>query len=1339
MTNTARVPGGLPQAASAAPALPALDQLEALAAATEPDPAAAWWIAHQVIEHCFSMVARTDPLTGAALPQSLADALADLDASVAVGRRPFPHDRLFAAARFAAEPFAQLLARHRQRIVRTHAQVPLYQLREIDNRAVAWLARQPGRTVREKLAGRTHALGVRRAFSADTSENRLLGAFARLLVRRATERLDWTQAYDDDGTVDRARIAELAGIVHLCDERLRRSALAELPALTHIRANNVLLGDPLYAKVYRAWKWLRDEDEALRRAWPDLLMRVRTLLGWLVTARLCAGGLFEVADDLARVLRGRDDGEPVGLAVLASGPVGPRWVPNPPTPLLVRQRRANGVHHIRITADGRGLAVDLILVGKPTGPGGLRYEVTAEPDPPVPGRGIGLAVREATGQIIGTRRGHADLQGLRELAAVVSGQILRACQLRLNPADQPGAPTPGVALDGPVGIGLDATTAQIVTGTTDRASRAAWTLACALPDGHDGVEWLDGQHDRRVALGAAHWTAWCLGDVLDPDPDADPGLLSLAARRLVEGLDIPILAGAQVAWTLPDGLDAFAQRALSTAVSGACPGALAVWRSVAAATAWGLSITAAGQLPQPGTNIAVVDLAFDGVSVTLLSARHDPRLLHARPDSGGLYWERKPPLPPAEALDLLGWQRVLRDYGRRLVSRALNVTPDEPRMGRIVRDLVRTGELARLIESGGMRDFQIAAEGDGEAGFIQLRHDQDWFSQQVEGWLGRLRKAVDETLKGAGRIGCWLMVGSPDLPLAPLPAGRQVGRVKFFNEDEDFGFIETGQLQAGNDSGGAYFRPEPGKDVFLPASAVADVGAGRLFPGRFIAFDVATGRKRPEARDVLPLSPLLPQQAITLEPHQLAAGARECLLRWDAGCPAWTEWLPDLALEIIRDGNYGELPLLEPDTVDPLFGASRSHEPPETLTLPRGRSRYTLPLILDRQSRRPLALEARLESAAFPLDRDLPVRLRLDYRYGVDRSYTLTVLPIGSAAAPFERLTARWVSPGETDGALSRSARDALLAVLPSSPEWDKFLSGSIALDWFGDPRHLRFLYHNTERCWSAGRSLTDAPPEVQDAFPLFRERLLQAMLQSGEGSDIPRELEILACLHQDAPAAVVERILHLEQAAGVDPKTYGAVARLLGLVVGDGTGERAGILSRLLTRLERHSSPDDFNPGLVRSTMTALTRAVWRHPGLIATLAATPDAPGLLLGQCRRSLTNLLVRVPDPIPPDEHERIGKLYGGPYRDSCELLLALLRSEAQAPPLNALRQGSLQGTQLARGIRQLDGRFTAARIELRWSVVTQVPVPDALHRMSPIAWALSRYLAPGDGLDLLQQR
>lgn len=183
-----------PKTAALPPPIPQFDELDALAASSAPTVEAAWWISHQVAEHVFATIADRDPRTGAPLPRPLTEILRDVRIATSKGSRPFPRDRLLVAAEFAADSLEHLLDRHRHRTVRTHEQLPFHQLREVDTRSMAWLARQPGRNIREKLSGRTHALGVKRDVSVDTTENRLLRSFAKLLVRRAGSRLDHRDA-----------------------------------------------------------------------------------------------------------------------------------------------------------------------------------------------------------------------------------------------------------------------------------------------------------------------------------------------------------------------------------------------------------------------------------------------------------------------------------------------------------------------------------------------------------------------------------------------------------------------------------------------------------------------------------------------------------------------------------------------------------------------------------------------------------------------------------------------------------------------------------------------------------------------------------------------------------------------------------------------------------------------------------------------------------------------------------------------------------------------------------------------------------------------------------------
>jgi cold shock protein len=61
------------------------------------------------------------------------------------------------------------------------------------------------------------------------------------------------------------------------------------------------------------------------------------------------------------------------------------------------------------------------------------------------------------------------------------------------------------------------------------------------------------------------------------------------------------------------------------------------------------------------------------------------------------------------------------------------------------------------------------------------------------------------------------------------------GTVKFFNNEKGFGFIS---------------RPDGEKDVFVHFSNIVGNGFRTLEEGQEVEFDIADGRKGPEARNV---------------------------------------------------------------------------------------------------------------------------------------------------------------------------------------------------------------------------------------------------------------------------------------------------------------------------------------------------------------------------------------------------------------------------------------------------------------------------------------------------------
>ena len=68
-------------------------------------------------------------------------------------------------------------------------------------------------------------------------------------------------------------------------------------------------------------------------------------------------------------------------------------------------------------------------------------------------------------------------------------------------------------------------------------------------------------------------------------------------------------------------------------------------------------------------------------------------------------------------------------------------------------------------------------------------------------------------------------------------ADREVGTVKWFNDEKGFGFIEQAE----------------GKDVFVHFSAINGTGRRSLAEGQKVTMEVTQGQKGPQAENVTPL------------------------------------------------------------------------------------------------------------------------------------------------------------------------------------------------------------------------------------------------------------------------------------------------------------------------------------------------------------------------------------------------------------------------------------------------------------------------------------------------------
>lgn len=146
---------------------------------------------------------------------------------------------------------------------RTHQQVPISRVQELDRRAMTWLVRQPGETLAERAGDRQRILAVAREENFDTLENRVLRAYAELARQVARDYLERNH---------RKRLTSRARRVEEFGRRCRRLArdladrgvrLAE-PGIT---PNFVLQQNVKYHRVWNAWLELLNHNKILDELW----------------------------------------------------------------------------------------------------------------------------------------------------------------------------------------------------------------------------------------------------------------------------------------------------------------------------------------------------------------------------------------------------------------------------------------------------------------------------------------------------------------------------------------------------------------------------------------------------------------------------------------------------------------------------------------------------------------------------------------------------------------------------------------------------------------------------------------------------------------------------------------------------------------------------------------------------------------------------------------------------------------------------------------------------------------------------------------------------------------
>lgn len=1334
--------------------------------------------------HWIHELAEFDAHSGEMLASPLSEVCARLDHRLPEGPGVCK-DRIYRILEHARDPLREILAHLHEGLVREHAFLPIQAVREMDTASFFALSRRPGRTVREKLSDKPSLWAVRRRWTVDTAENRLVKAFCARLSDLARMRAGARTEPEDSW---------LGDLLATIESWLHGPAAVEIGRWHNLPPNNVLLQHRDYRRVWDAWLWTETLDDDMQRDFDQRLEQWTSMVFWSMAAQLARSAGVRVLEqpchlDYERfeIKLGRKDGRAeasiAGLICArpsrtSFGIVSRLGVDKNDESYAFVELAGGESAFCHSRSFQMAQDFDRVRVGT-----ALAFELGREPDgklravrptilsnpqpfrvelleslrlavcPPIGDR-IEMICAEDGDQVlvrIGARTVAAEMSpmGAAFVAKSALAQTIGVHRETLTPD-----------LRAPARSTSHAGTACIVDLCTLRPRFAAGNDHGHLPFRLLWQKWLTPGQDpvgldvgdaKAIALGKDIASVSIL-DLLAAEPTHSAALLSEAARSFAARLHAE-LPGESLTYIVPDATDEFSLGIMRRSVNAAFRCAEPLPRSIAAVFDCQSSGVFAANNICHGDCVLVLDTVGGTLSATPLLARKKKELALRLPESAGIYWERCPSVVSCG-------QTTSTETAIRVFKKFDCSFPDE---------------LARLCGFQGLVDegLEVSWQNEDGAWHTAPHHHE----RVIHDALLDLQNPWEE------------LAGGLRPELARLPRGARV-------------FV----LLAG--------------DVFQgpkPRAYNADV----LWAGDVVHFRHA------------------------LEPVRGA----NVLHRWQerAGdMPLWYDHLPELSMRINRDGRFARFHLVKDVTVSPRRGKVNVIAIDETFVLPAGQPDYQFPLLQGSEGNE-LHYEAFLRSPVFPLQQDLPVALHLTYTYGRDTPYELIFAPHSPALGGMAPVRAEWRTRagGELPSLFPTLPDAEPWARFVRYPRRDSEATNDL-LDWIRDglqrlgtssgamqaqrqvgivpadiklnakgrpyfqaksgrtgvfcqeaefidpeaagrirpgdavtfeveegPRGLRArwiaLGDNTEQIvddrmlglkafrmreratqlrfpfrtvWSDGHSLVepDAPEAFRDTIRAGSETLV-ALLRQQPSADWSTEranavlqlsdeaLFLLCCMHQDAPAEVATKL----QAAFVDEggplKKIRDYRTHIALSLGAGQlGWQQGLLGSVLELVRRE--PPDFDAWSVGLRILGI--ALWRCGSLLEELSQTDVLA--IVDRVSRVLADDLRRMsrrPDEMPREAREAL--------KDHLELVLALLRTRGSK---NTEIRGILApGKEIAKALAQTVERIVNIvsdhGIPIRSRIKLTVNKPKALHWTPDLLYALKLYLTGDDGARAIQ--
>jgi len=474
--------------------------------------------------------------------------------------------------------------------------------------------------------------------------------------------------------------------------------------------------------------------------------------------------------------------------------------------------------------------------------------------------------------------------------------------------------------------------------------------------------------------------------------------------------------------------------------------------------------------------------------------------------------------------------------------------------------------------------------------------------------------------------------------------------------------------------------------------------------------------------------------------------------------PTWEEWLPDLSIEIIKDGHFDEIQLIKENSIELFLGAEKIFEIDEVLTIPADNKTIKFPLLSGLSSGNSIDYEAVINDKCLPLKNNIDVKLSIKYKCGYENSYELLLTPLKPEDAPFKTITVEWKKEKEEKIAINDYPKfpskkalddDKILSIIERIRDFANYFSMKcnkfLTLEEL-DSKELIGMGKRIREFDSNFMYLASNKNDIR-VYNFISEELFKSefILWIGKIAGVKnyilvqnptkeffelrnQAILLLSSLGDFVPKHAIEFLIG-ESKNNLNKTTIMALGRLL-------KNDNFEIFLDIIIKILKNAI-DENDIDIINQIISSISSRLWQNSMLIISIYKKyPEVISIFLTTIEKDLKRVIYRILKEMPKDKNDQKWWVYTSVYRDSSEFILAILRLREFTNEFG-ISIGCKRMKNIAKYIRKIDYLMYKLDWEIKSRVMITVDKPEILRNMSDLGFVLNAYLTGDTGKSRIQ--